>query len=441
MVLVDHLDASKVVALGMLGPLAVAAMELRQSRPRGLVHLCVGGLLLLVYGVRLGDPSLQLGFVRLAGLSSSEFESSQLLGSALLSLFGLSYALGATKAMSRATVFRLRGALNGFSRWRLFRSSYTAMLVALILCTVAGLALTFAEEMLQLLHLRGMAQMIWFLGACIPAVFLMRRRPLLAGLSLAWILAIGFSGNNRQGLLTPVVMLLLAGVATFSRPEPLNARTVVRSVGVCAVVGTVLLASVMWITDSRRAESSSALYQSAASGPLELLIRDQVILDVFYVALAREDVPQGPGIFLRTLAAPIPRVLWPAKPVSYDFALREEHFPSFGGATPIGIVGTSYLVGYLPGVLVAGWLLGRLGRASAHLVDLRTPQAVLVSGALTIFAADLIRIGGLYRETVVLAATLAGILLVVPRSAQPPDGNCADPITASPEPICRVTQR
>jgi hypothetical protein len=160
------------------------------------------------------------------------------------------------------------------------------------------------------------------------------------------------------------------------------------------------------------------VYRNERIGPFTVVVQDQVSVDLLYLALAREARPRPLKFFERILTLPIPRSVWPGKPLSYDFEFRERYFPAFGGALPISLVGTSFLSFLLPGVILAGFLMGRLARCSAALVIRPSPQAVLFGAAILLFALDMVRVGGLYREILTFLLSCTAIRYLAPGKLQ-----------------------
>ena len=100
------------------------------------------------------------------------------------------------------------------------------------------------------------------------------------------------------------------------------------------------------------------------------------------------------------------------KPLSYDYGFRLRHFPQYDGGIPISLVGTAFLSFLLPGVVLAGLLVGAIAAAAGHLLSQPTQRSVLLAGSFVLLTLDVVRIGGFYREVLTFVSTAAGVLLI-----------------------------
>jgi hypothetical protein len=221
--------------------------------------------------------------------------------------------------------------------------------------------------------------------------------------------------GGRQALLTPITFFLLAYLATIrsssAEGEHAGRARTARKLLAMVLIAVLAVTSTALLTTAKRSAAETALHGGHRPSLVTSLVTDQTLVNALYVAVAREPRPQGIGIYERVLAAPVPRRLWPAKPLSYDFEFRARHFPSWGGGVPISIVGTSYVSLLLPGVVVAGLVVAALTAGAQRLFARGSPRAVLVSAAMLLLAIDLIRIGGLYRELITFVTVLSGVVL------------------------------
>jgi hypothetical protein len=248
----------------------------------------------------------------------------------------------------------------------------------------------------------------------IPAALWLANQRLVSLLLLPLSLAGPYLQGGRQDVLTPLTFLLLAMLAQGSGSSPASRRgraTKLIGVGVLALFTVTALVTV---TATKR----TAAGDPNASSAVDTLVGDQSQFAPLIVAVVREPHPQWFALYERGLAAPVPRALWPDKPLSYDYAFRARHFPQYDGGIPITIIGTAYLSFGVPGVLAAGFLMGALAMLAVRLFQRRDPRSVLLSAAVVLLAGDIMRVGGLYREFITFALP-AGLILLLTRRVLP----------------------
>jgi hypothetical protein len=361
------------------------------------------------------DPAS--GLLASAGLTPSEVSASKVRAQLVLVVFAVPVAL----------VFRFArrsqpSGIDGKER-QANRAAALRWRAAVALGIVAGLA-TLAIGLSQGVSSRGFdtsggsspTALLGFFGPPIPAALWLgnRRRASIALLPLQ--MAGPYLQGGRQSVLTPLVLLLFAMIAA-RRPTSDETRSrVVRRVGATAAILIVLLA-VVAATTSKRTTVETAQNGGKAPSLAHSLIDNQTLLDPLVVAIAREPTPQLFGIYQRALAAPVPRLFWSQKPFSYDYDFRARHFPQFGDAIPVSVVGTSYLSFLLPGAALAGGLLAYLAVVAERLLQRTGLRPALFGGAVVLLSLDLLRIGGLYREVLTFTTSAICILAISKRTS------------------------
>jgi hypothetical protein len=256
----------------------------------------------------------------------------------------------------------------------------------------------------------GLIQAGYGAGLVTPAaIYLCTRRVWLA-LALAGLLVAPMWGvTSRQAVITPIFLVLLVVIAVRFRGRPLTFQ---RALSVSVAI--VLISGVVYLVTTRlteeRARPRSGLQ---ASGSLQQVLAGETINDIFFVTVAFEPRPQLLGIYGDTAFAFVPRIVWPDKPVPYDFRLREKYLPAFEGGTPIGIVGTSYLSFLEPGLMVIGLAFGFLLARAAIMLESSDARRVLL-GAFVDFA----RVGGGLRELSTLIPQMLAVAFIF-RRVQP----------------------
>jgi hypothetical protein len=404
------LGRRELLAVGLALPLLVACRTM-VARPLGGVSLFIFATgTLMLFGARLFSASPDSGLLSRVSMPMEEFRRAQLLGNGLLSLFGTGAALGMLGFLRRTQRDALRvPPQQEYQPVRRSRETWLCLGITLV-GVAGGLVGTGNASVLQLEPTSRPGQLLWQLATPVPGVLMLRRRKLLALAVVVPIALVPIVTGRRQGLLTPLAFLAFAWMATsIPRGKQLRPSMLVRA----GVLIALLLAAVAALSATKRTATLSSVYPGEKVNVLSILAKDQVSADLFYLAVAREPRPAPVDLFGRIVALPVPRALWPSKPLSYDHEFRERYFPEFGGSMPISIVGTAYLALLAPGVVMAGILVGRLARLAAVLLERRTVRDVLIGSALLMLALDLVRVGGFYRELLTFVVSLAAIKLLV----------------------------
>jgi hypothetical protein len=399
----------ELLALGLALPLVVACLTMieRPLGSMGLFIFATGSLML--FGARLFTASPEVGLLSRVGMSVQEFRGAQLLGNGLLSLFGIAVALGMLGFLRRAD--QDSSSAQGDKQHPRSEGSEVWLCLSMTVIGVAGgLVGTEGGSAFQLEPTSRPGQLLWQLATPGPGVLMQRGRKLLALGTVVPVALVPIVTGRRQGLLTPLLFLAFAWVAiSIPRGTRLKPSMVARA----GVLITLLLVAVATLSAARRTVTLGSIYPGEEVNVLSILAKDQVSADLFYLAVAREPRPVPLDLFGRIVALPVPRAFWPDKPLSYDYEFRERYFPEFGGSMPIGIVGTAYLALLTPGVVLAGFVVGRVARLAALLLERRTARDVLMGAALVMLVLDLVRVGGLYRELLTFAISVAAIKLLV----------------------------
>jgi hypothetical protein len=240
-----------------------------------------------------------------------------------------------------------------------------------------------------------------------PAILFANRLRLAGAVVLAIVCSYSVLDVAVQGLISPIVLCFLA-----SSRLRLAAGRAVRLVLIVSV-GAIVAAALAWGPGRSTSGIGSFENVEGFQGLLADIANQDVITDSYLAATADPGSISLSGLATRIPFAPVPRALWADKPLSYDFAFREEFFPALVGALPITIVGTTYAsVGFV-GVIVAGVLVGRLARRATRSIDSNSFHERMAAGIVIVFILDLVRIGGAYRELLTISITIVGAVLLV----------------------------
>jgi hypothetical protein len=88
----------------------------------------------------------------------------------------------------------------------------------------------------------------------------------------------------------------------------------------------------------------------------------------------------GVDYFVYIMARPIPRVLWPRKPLNPGFELAAA-VGMTGVSLSSSVIGELYVAGGFPALLVGGWLLGRFGSVGKRLLRRKSLGARIIYSA------------------------------------------------------------
>jgi hypothetical protein len=406
-------------------PAGVAAARLRQS-PRAIVPFIVALGLVYFFVPRLltFDPSS--GLVAKIPLTPDEIETSKTLTEAVLIAFALPIAL-----LYRAVPTPQHRPQDDERRQDAFRSTLrvrTAIVLGVVGSLVGlaiGLTLGTGSRNFESAGATGPLSILEACAVTAPAALWLAGHRRLSVLLLVLSMAGPYLKGGRQEVLTPLIVLLIVVIATRHRRTsgrrdiPVKTIALVILIVVAAVGATIA-------TTSRRATTETAVNGGKTPSLLTTLVEDQTLLDPLLIAVAREPRPQGPEIYGRVLAAPIPRAVWPEKPLSYDYDFRQRHFPHYEGAIPISLVGTSFVSFLVPGAVLAGLLVALLALAAESLLGRTGQRSVLIAAVLAIFVLDLLRIGGMYRELLTFAGTVLGAMLITKAATPTPPASIHD---------------
>jgi hypothetical protein len=386
-------------------PLLVSAGFLYRTR-QGVIPLVVSAALFLLFVPRLLAFTPADGLISDSALSADEINIATLATARILVTFALVFAaalglLGVVATRAGAPV------LPSSAGWRDVVIP-RAVLIAAVGCSASvidGVRLGTTARDFGTHSTVGPLALI-SIGP-VPAALWLADRRRVSVLVLAASMIGPILTGSRQGTVTPLIYFLFAVIADRRRRQlPSMSRRVVAGLVLAAIM--IVTISVAVSTARRTPDRSS---DQARPSPYHSLVLDQTLLDPLVVAVAREPVPQGMGIYSRVLWIPIPRILWPTKPLSYDVNFRANNFPQYLGAIPITIVGTAYLSFGYAGIVLVGILMATTAWALDRLLWRNDARSVLLGVAGLLFMADVTRVGGVYRE--VLSATLDVVVIVL----------------------------
>lgn len=395
-------------------PSVVAALRGRRW-PAPCIPVLVGLVVMYVLLPGLLGATASSGLVSDAGLTVAEFRR----GDQLAQLLVLAFLLPLVAVLANRRSYRRHARpVTGPARLSgptvvLGRPALVVGVAAAVLSLLNGLRYGVEARVLA----PGSGGALWALlvtsATFIPAALWLANQRLACLLLLPLSLAGSYLQGGRQDVLTPLVYLLLALLAQASRSDPASRRARVKTLIGVGVLVVLTVTAVVTVTATKRTPTGDA----QASSAVDSLVGQQSQYAPLVVAVVREPHPQWFSVYGRALAAPIPRALWPDKPLSYDYAFRARHFPQYDGAIPISLVGTAYLSFGVPGVLGAGLLIGVLAMFGARLLQHRDPRSVLLAGSVLLLAGDIMRVGGLYREVLTFVLPAGMILLLTRRTA------------------------
>jgi hypothetical protein len=253
--------------------------------------------------------------------------------------------------------------------------------------------------------------LLGFFSTTVPAGLWLAGRYRLSLVLLIASMVGPYLEGGRQAVLTPLLVLVIAAVGTRSG---VIARRRGFRVKVLVMVTAVVIAGVATVvaTTSRRAAVETAVHGGERPSLTTTLVDDQTLFDPLLIAVAREPRPQGMAIYWRALYAPVPRAVWPEKPLSYDYEFRQRYFAQYGDAIPISLVGTSFISFAFAGAMAAGLIVGALALSSEALLARVGQRGALMAALLAILALDVLRIGGFYREMLTFFGSAGGVLLI-----------------------------
>jgi hypothetical protein len=220
-------------------------------------------------------------------------------------------------------------------------------------------------------YLYAAPQLLWPASLLLFAVGIARRRRGLVALSMVLLLplAVFASGQGSRIVLLPLLLspAVYFYLARNRRPRPL----------VLAIVGYLILTvGIAYFRESRTATedvSRAAEFERAVLHPtyeIDQLVSHGADNDMFEslaveLRVVPEILPVSPIDFVyRTLAKPIPSPVWAGKPVAPEERLTQTLYPTeqVRASTSAGFVGSLYLAGALPGVIIGMLAAGVLFR-------------------------------------------------------------------------------
>lgn len=171
----------------------------------------------------------------------------------------------------------------------------------------------------------------------------------------------------------------------------LQRRFGVRGVLVVGSAAVVVLAGMQAMLAHRNVGFSSYAEQSTLAGGQEarfLHVDDNFLRTAQVISLVPHSYPHtGLQHLIYILVRPVPRVLWPGKPMDPGFDLASA-LGLTGVSLSSSVVGEGYLMGGLLAVGLLGWFYGRLAAMGARLLPQESVGASLMYGAwtMTLFA-------------------------------------------------------
>jgi hypothetical protein len=400
-------------------PAGAAAARLRKS-PGAVVPFIVGlGLVyFFVPSLLAFDPSS--GLVAKVPLTPDEIERSRNLTEAVLIAFALPIAL-----LYLAVPTLHHRPQDDEWRQDAFRSTLrlkTALVLGVVGSLVAlanGITMGTASRNFASAGAVSTLSILEFFAITTPAALWLAGYRRLSVLMLMLSIAGPFLKGGRQDVLTPMIVLLIVVIATRRRRTSGRRDISVKMIAVVILIG-VGAVGVTVGTSSRRATVDTAVNGGQSPSIVSTLVKDQQLFDVLLIAVAREPRPQGLEIYGRILAAPIPRAVWPDKPLSYDYDFRKRYFPEYEDAIPFSLAGTSFVSFLVPGAVLAGLLVASLALAAEALSGRTGQRSILVAALMAILVLDLIRIGGVYRELLTFLGSVLGTMLITRTAPAPP---------------------
>lgn len=402
-------------AMALLLPAGVAGARLRRS-VSALPALLVGGGILSFFlpGVLSFDPGK--GLIAAAGLTPQEARNGGALAELVLVVFALAVALSFATIQPQSGAAAGRPVASGMPSWYSNTLRSRAAMLLGVLGALAGLwgSLRYGVEARTLTPQTSTdpAGLLSAASTPVPAAFWLAGRRGWGLLLLAAIVSGAFLEGGRQAVTTPLVLFLVATAAGRRDAYPAERGRRWRQRSVMLLIGIAVVAVVTAVTITTRSTVATAVNGGVRPSVVNSVVTDQSLFEPLVVAVAREGRPQWFSIYARALAAPVPRFLWKGKPLSYDYDFRLRHFPQYDGGIPISLVGTAFLSFLLPGVVLAGLLVGAMAAAAGHLLSQPTQRSVLLAGSFVLLTLDVVRIGGFYREVLTFVSTAAGVLLI-----------------------------
>ncbi len=402
-------------------PAGVALYRLRQS-PQGVVPVIVGLGIIFFFVPRLLAFDPGSGLLDKIPMTPDEIDRSKTITQVVLIAFALPIALvfGSvpTPRHQLEEGDRRQETLRKTLR---FRTAIVLGLIGSMVGLSIGLTMGIRSRNFSAAGESTPLSLLEFCAITAPAALWLAGHRRLSAVFLVLSMAGPYFTGGRQQVLTPLVVLLIAVLASRARRTSGRGRISVKAVAIVTLIVVVGVGAAI-ATTSRRAAVDNAESGGKPPSLFSSLVLDQTLLDPLIVAVAREPRPQGPEIYGRVLTAPIPRAVWHDKPFSYDYDFRQRHFPHYEDAIPISLVGTSFVSLLVPGVVLAGWLVALLALAAEWLLGRSGQRSILVAAVLVIFILDLIRIGGMYRELLTFVGSATGAVLITvaaPRLLRP----------------------
>lgn len=182
----------------------------------------------------------------------------------------------------------------------------------------------------------------------------------------------------------------LAIFCLFSIAYPYLTRMRPGKLVITGAVGLVIVGLISYVMLNARYVSQNAmiLQQQPDLGIVDmattgLVFVDSVAAAIEYAQYHGYDYGQ---LYLNVLGQPIPRELWPDKPLQVSVLMRQFLYGDTSGGAPPGIIGESYIAFGLFGPLllapVYAWLMARVNRFARIMSVTRCPAASATAGIL-----------------------------------------------------------
>jgi oligosaccharide repeat unit polymerase len=178
-------------------------------------------------------------------------------------------------------------------------------------------------------------------------------------LYLAWTAAILFLGQSLLLGGRSIVVLFFVAVFYTSIIKLKLGKAAMASIAALALFGTISYFMTNWRFEAqggggRRAEAGADFAETATTG---LTFVDHVAASIAY---SRDRGHDYGKLYFNTLLLPIPRDMWPNKPLQISVEMREYLYGDITGGNPPGLFGEAYIAFGSFGLLGAGALLGLL---------------------------------------------------------------------------------
>jgi oligosaccharide repeat unit polymerase len=282
---------------------------------------------------------------------------------------------------------------------------------------IRGIGAEFSEEASGKYYLAAGTGFVHALTLLLNGISAVRRKHTLLALSLL-LLSIGlsFTFGQRGSIFVVVLSTFLIHYCGRNWHRRLNLFLLL-FMGVTGYL-FIALGYIRYNTvGNRSSEQVVEILAEFLRGSLGLFLKEvakefcQFDYAAALVAKIPEILPFQYGrTFLDTFLLPIPRQLWPGKPLPIDFVVTQLLTPQFGGGKPISLIGELYLNFHVPGILIGMFLFG-VGwqRLYVHFVKTRSTLDNIVVYTLILSYMPLL----LTRSLAFMLANMMSILLPI----------------------------